>query len=146
MPSAAFVRRNMRRCTKSRPETVGRTIAMPEQPGLDPMGLWRDMLTQWERGLNNIANHAMGSDEFSRAMHQITSLSLRMQQTAGEAMSKSLQAMNLPTRTDLITLSERVARIEDTLARLEAKLTAPPPAHAAEAPTKPPRTRQPPAA
>jgi hypothetical protein len=96
---------------------------MSEQPPPpDPTTLWRDMLTQWERGLNSITDHATGSNEFSRGMQQITALSLRMQQTAGEAMSKSLQAMNLPTRTDILALNERIARIEETLARLEAAL------------------------
>jgi hypothetical protein len=116
---------------------------MPEQPSLDPMNLWRDMLTQWERGLNSVANQAMGSNEFSRAMHQVTALSLRMQQTAGDAMGKSLQAMNLPTRSDILELAERVGCIEESLARLEAAL----PAAAAPAPAPPraARTRQPPA-
>ena len=117
---------------------------MAEQPNLDPLGLWRDMLGQWERGLNSVANQAMGSDEFSRAMHQVTSLGLRMQQTMGETMNKSLQALNLPSRGDLVALSERLGRIEETLARIEAgastQATAPPTV------PKPPRTRQPPTA
>ena len=116
---------------------------MAENTNLDPFGLWRDMVTQWERGLNNVANQAMGSDEFSRAMHQITSLGLRIQQTAGEAMGKSLQAMNLPTRDDLLAISERIGRLEEAMARVEAALGA------AKTPVsagpKPARTRQPPA-
>jgi SMC interacting uncharacterized protein involved in chromosome segregation len=117
---------------------------MAEQPSLDPTSLWRDMLTQWERGLNSVANQTMGSNEFSRAMHQVTALSLRMQQTAGEAMSKSLQAMNLPTRTDILALSERIGRIEETLARLEAALPREAADTAKPAAPRPPRTRQPP--
>ncbi len=116
---------------------------MAENSSLDPFGLWREMVTQWERGLNNVANQTMGSDEFSRAMHQITSLGLRIQQHAGEAMGKSLQAMNLPTRDDLLTISERIGRLEESLARVEAALGAGKMA-AAEGP-KPARTRQPPA-
>ena len=30
---------------------------------LDPLNLWRDMLGQWERGMNKVANQAMGSTE-----------------------------------------------------------------------------------
>jgi len=117
---------------------------MAEPSNLDPLSLWRDMLGQWERGLNGVANQAMGSDEFSRGLHQITSLSLRMQQAAGEAMNKSLQALNLPSRSDLLAIGERLSRIEASLARLEsAALT---PASAEKAAPKPARTRQPPAA
>jgi hypothetical protein len=92
---------------------------MAEQPTMDPMGLWHDMLAQWERGMNTIASQAGGSNELSRAMQQITALSLRMQQTAGEAMEKSLQALNLPTRSDIRELGERITRIEEALKRLE---------------------------
>jgi hypothetical protein len=117
---------------------------MAEPPSLDPFSLWRDMLGQWERGMNSVANKAMGSDEFSRAMHQITTLGLRMQQTMGETMGKSLQALNLPSRGDFTAIHERLARIEETLARLEAAgqgTAAPAPVAA-----KPARTRQPPTA
>jgi hypothetical protein len=116
---------------------------MAEQTNLDPLGLWRDMLGQWERGLNSVANQAMGSDEFSRAMHQVTSLGLRMQQSVGEAMEKSLRALNLPSRGDLIAISERIGRIEETLARIESAQNAAQPAPADK--PRPARTRQPPA-
>ena len=116
---------------------------MAENSNLDPLGLWRDMLGQWERGLNQVANTAMGSDEFSRGLHQITSLGLRLQQGRGDALEKSLQALNLPTRADVLALGERLARIEASLARLEsgqggARL-------APDAAPKPARTRKPPA-
>ena len=112
---------------------------MPDQPSLDPLHLWRDMLSQWERGMNSVANHAMGSDEFSRAMHQVTSMGLRMQQSVGEMLEKSLQAMNLPTRNDLITISERLSRIEARLDEMTAEHHAPKPAA-----KQPPRPRRPP--
>jgi hypothetical protein len=92
---------------------------MAEPPTMDPMGLWRDMLSQWEHGLNTIASQAAGSSELSRAMQQITALSLRMQQTAGEAMGKSLQALNLPTRSDILALGERIGRVKAALKRLQ---------------------------
>ena len=120
---------------------------MANTPNLDPMGLWRDMLGQWERGLNSVANEAMGSSEFSRAMHQVTSVGLQMQQAAGEAMEKSLKALNLPSRTDILALHERLGRIEEALERLvpvEAESAAGKPAGKAE--PGPARTRRPPEA
>ncbi len=113
---------------------------MADQPTLDPLGLWRDMLGQWERGLNTVANQAMGSSEFSSAMHQVTALGLRMQQTAGEAMEKSLAALNLPSRTDIMALHDRLGRIEAALERL-----APAPVQGTHA-AAPARTRKPPVA
>ena len=115
---------------------------MAEKPNLDPLSLWREMLGQWERGLNSVANQAMGSDEFSRAMHQVTAMSLRMQQTVGDAFGKSLQAMNLPSRADLISIAERLSRIEARLDEMAAAQATPPAAPPAQAP----RTRRPPTA
>jgi tetrahydromethanopterin S-methyltransferase subunit G len=114
---------------------------MAEPPNLDPLAMWRDMLGQWERGVNSVASQAMGSDEFSRAMHQMTAVGLRLQQTVGEVVEKSLAALNLPTRNDMIAINERLGRIE---ARLDA-MAATAPAPKAAAP-RPPRTRRPPGA
>lgn len=117
---------------------------MAEPVNLDPFSLWRDMLGQWERGVNSIANEAMRSDEFSRAVHQITAVTLRMQQGVAEVLGKSLQTLNLPTRTDILALNERVGRIEESLSRLEAHAAAAQ-QHETAPVAKPARTRQPPA-
>ena len=110
---------------------------MANTPNLDPMGLWREMLGQWERGLNTVANQAMGSSEFSRAMHQVTAVGLQMQQAAGEAMEKSLKALNLPSRTDILALHDRLGRIEEALERLAPNVVEKPA-------SGPARTRKPP--
>jgi len=114
---------------------------MAEPPNLDPLAMWRDMLGQWERGVNSVANQAMGSDEFSRAMHQMTAVGLRLQQTVGEVVGKSLEALNLPTRNDLISINERLSRIEARLDEIATAAPAPKPAV-----PRPPRTRRPPSA
>ena len=91
---------------------------MADQPNLDPTSLWRDMLGQWERNLAGVAGQAAGAGEVSNAMQQMTALSLRMQEATADMMAKSLQAMNLPSRTELLALHERLDRIEAALGRL----------------------------
>ncbi len=90
------------------------------QGPFDPLALWRDMLTKWESSFNDAANKNMASPEFSRFMNQAMGMSVRMQQTMGELMGKYLTAMNMPSRADLVAISERLQSIEDQLARLSA--------------------------
>ncbi len=92
-----------------------------DTPNLDPTSLWRDMLAQWESGLASLTSQASGTTEMSLAMQQMTALSLRMQEATAEMVAKSLQALNLPSRTELLGLHDRLDRIEATLERLAPK-------------------------
>ena len=112
----------------------------------DPFGMWRDLLAQWESSLNALGNQAMGSDEFGRSMSRVSSLSLAMQQMMSDMMSRAQTAANLPTRADIVGLSERLRVIEETLNRVAAvvdRLAEVDHAQRAAA-ARPPRTRKPP--
>ena len=56
----------------------------------DPVAVWRELLSQWEKGFNELANQTMGSDEFSRSMNQATRVSLEMQRSMGELICRYL--------------------------------------------------------
>ncbi|MDE2365092.1 MAG: hypothetical protein KGM42_20645 [Hyphomicrobiales bacterium] len=113
----------------------------------DPMDAFRDLVGQWERGVNQIANQAMGNEQFSRAMHGLSSAAFSARAGVGEAMEKYLATVNLPSRADIVAIGERLQAIESHLARLTelvalvAGANAPAAANAA---SKPKRTRQPP--
>lgn len=92
---------------------------MTEQP-FDPLALWRDMLSKWETGFNDVANRNMASPEFSRFMNQAMGMSVRMQHGVGELMGRYLTAMNMPSRADVAALGERLQGIEEQIARLTA--------------------------
>ena len=121
---------------------------MADKPVTDPLGIWRELVGQWEKGINTLANETMASDQFSGSVNQVMNLSLKMQQTLGETMAAYLAALNLPSRADVTAISERLAAIEGHLDRLVAiaeKATAAPRGMPARA-SMPPRTRKPPAA
>ena len=88
----------------------------------DPADLFRDMLSRWEKMANEFGGEALKSAEAARGMGTATTATLAMQQAFGQAMERSLAAANLPTRTDVSDLAARVAAVEATLARIEAKL------------------------
>ncbi|OUM01605.1 hypothetical protein [Variovorax sp. JS1663] len=108
---------------------------------LDPLGMWRDALSQWENRTNQVANKEMKSEDFARAANALLGMSLGLQQALGKANSTLLKELNLPSRAELLALDERLQRIEEQLALLARQWGAAGPAEAK--PTMPPRTRRP---
>jgi polyhydroxyalkanoic acid synthase PhaR subunit len=114
----------------------------------DPLAAWRNWLSDAEARWNSFFNQAMGTDQFSRVISRFTELSLNMQKRMAEAMGQYFSALNLPTRTDVISLGERLSSIEERLTSIEASLARL--AGAGEGPDgasiriqRPPRTKQP---
>jgi polyhydroxyalkanoic acid synthase PhaR subunit len=114
----------------------------------DPLSYWRNWLTDAETRWNSFFNELMGTDQFSRFMGRFTEVSLNMQKGMAEAMGQYFSALNLPTRSDVLPLGERLSSIEERLTAIEASLARI--AGATEAPAgssvnaqRPPRTKQP---
>jgi hypothetical protein len=108
----------------------------------DPMTMFRDAVTQWEKMANEFGGQFLNRPETAQAMHQATGLALKAQQGAHEAMAKLLAAANMPSKADVEALGARLATIEATMARIEASLASSGSTPANEAP-KPKRTRTP---
>ena len=116
---------------------MGETMAEP----LDPLGMWRDVLNQWEQGLNRLSNETMQSSEATRLFNQAMAMSLRLQQGMTEITARYMHALGLPTRADLLVIGERLKAVEDRLQEMSAasdRLPAPPPSE-----SRPPRTKKP---
>ena len=103
----------------------------------DPFQLWREALTKLEGNANSLVTGSMDSQELVRSMHQLSTLSLNMQQAFEKAIGSYLARVNLPSRKDVSELAAALQRVEDKLDRLL-------PASAATAVPRPPRTRRPP--
>lgn len=111
------------------------------------MERFRELVTEWERGFDALANRVMGTDEFSRTMNQFQNLQLSMQKAFAEQMGKHLANLNLPSRDDVLRVGQAVHEVDMRLARMEHKLDEM--ARAAGVPSSrprqgPPRTRKPP--
>ncbi len=55
-----------------------------------PLDAFRDLVGQWERGVNEFANEAMANEQFSRLMHGVTSTAAGARAGLGEAMERYL--------------------------------------------------------
>lgn len=111
----------------------------------DPADLFREMLGHWERTSNEIVGKMLQTSEFSRGMNNATTLSLKLQQTMHEQMTRFLAAANMPSREEVANLGAGLRALDERLARIEALLTAatgvsPTPARATP---RPPRTKKP---
>lgn len=117
---------------KDRPRDVG-----------DPFSWWREWLVQSERQWNATLNELMSSDQFAQSMGRWMELYLGMQKSINESLGRALTGMNVPNRDDIAELGQRLAAIEDRLARIETMVE-----HGGRSVPerrRPPRTRKPPA-
>ena len=72
----------------------------------DPAEAFRNLITEWERGFDAMANRIMGTDEFSRSMNQLQDIQLSMQKRFNEAMAQQLSTLNIPSRDDILRLEK----------------------------------------
>lgn len=114
------------------------TAGMTQGPPPDPAAFFREMLGQWENFTNQVGGEAMKSEAFARSMHGANAATMNAQAATHQFMDRALAAANMPSRTEFEDLSARLARIEETLGRIEAAVAAAP---AGSAAPKPRRTR-----
>ena len=116
----------------------------------DPVALWQKMLGEMEKGFNSIANQALASPQFSKAMNQAGGVTAGAHKQLGDLMEKYLLGMNMPSRSQMVGIAERLQTIEGQLNDIKLllqemqKQTGT--ARSAAGPARPPRTRRPPAA
>ena len=117
---------------------------------LDPFDLFRGVAGLLERGLEQAADRGVRSDGFTRVMHKALGASLLTRRVATALQGGLLEALNLPTRADVLLLSERLQALEDRIIALSTELAARDRPHRAMATMvalpSPPRTKRPPPA
>ncbi|MEH6558292.1 MAG: hypothetical protein V7708_10870 [Oceanicoccus sp.] len=113
-----------------------------------PSATFNDWVGQWERAVDKFSNQLMGTSEFSQSMNLMQNMQLEYQRAFGEQMAKQLANFNMPSRDDILELSEvirdmdrRMARVETSLNKLEKGQDG----GAKKKSTSPPRTKRPPA-
>ena len=119
---------------------------MSKQTPSDPAEAFRELLTQWERGFDSLANSIMGTEGFSRSMNQMQDAQLGGQKAFRDFMTQNLTMANMPTRDDLLRVAESVQGLDKRMARIEALLEDIAPAATRAKPRTrkgPPRTRKP---
>ena len=116
-------------------------MATENNPFLDA---WRSMLQQWESEANKALTEATGREDSAKMLNGALRGALQMQSAFTEAMEKSLAALNLPTRSDVLRLSEQIGALERKIDELTYGSAREAPGAQSVAPvqSKPARTRQ----
>ncbi|HLG84753.1 MAG TPA: hypothetical protein VKY22_27425 [Bradyrhizobium sp.] len=116
----------------------------------DPVALWQKMLGEMEKGFNSLANDALASPQLSKAMNQAGGVTAGAHKQLGDFMEKYLVSMNMPSRSQMVGIAERLQIIEGQLNEIKLLLQEMQKqsgaARPASNPARPPRTRRPPTA
>ncbi len=113
----------------------------------DPAQMFQEWVTQWERATDSFSNKMMGNEEFSKYLNQMQGAQIEFQRGFGELMSRQLANLNMPSREDVLKLSESLQGLDRRMARIEAslqKLTESNDSSPSKPRKMPPRTRKPP--
>lgn len=116
----------------------------------NPVAMWRDWFVKSEAQFSDVVTRLLKDERAGAPLaRQADELRLAHRQFS-ELAQASLAAANLPSRSDVEALDERLGRVEDGLAQVAAQLSllreaivASAPASAAALPAKPSRTRKP---
>ncbi len=87
----------------------------------DLLGPWRQMAEQAEQQWNQYLNQAMGTEAFAGMMGRYMEGYLAFQQSLARNVERYMQSLNLPTRTDITAIGERLASMEAQLSALAAE-------------------------
>ena len=97
---------------------------MPDSEDRPDVGeLWRTWLTETERQWNTFFNDVMSTDSFGRFLGGYTDVYSTFQRMVAQNMERSLSTLNVPSRSDIIELSERLSGVEERLAAIESSIT-----------------------
>src|SRR5437660_12108709 len=98
----------------------------PATPELLPQ--WKQFLDQWIEAWSKVLGQAMGTEQFAKQMGQSLDQMLVSAAPAKKAMDQqieqALQALNLPSRTQLTAVAKQLVELEDRIDRLEESISA----------------------
>jgi hypothetical protein len=88
----------------------------------DPGAFFREMLGQWEGIASQFSAEMAKSGDLAKTVQGATSAGMKARQAAKEAMSRALEAANMPSREDMTDMTARMRGVEARLDRIESLL------------------------
>lgn len=95
---------------------------MSNDDSLDPIRLWREWFVKSEKAWSDTLTEMMGDENFSRGMGRYMHEALHTHRMFSESMAQYLANLNIPSRGDILDMSDRLAHIEETLNHIQVEL------------------------
>jgi len=89
---------------------------------LDPVRLWREWYQKSEKSWNEGISQLMGDERVAKSTGKYLQEAVHAQRMFTESMAKWLANLNFPSRSDVLALSDRVGKLEDTIAGLQVEI------------------------
>ena len=89
---------------------------------------WKQFLDQWIEAWSKVLGQAMGTEQFAKLMGQSLDQMLvtaaPAKKVVDQQIEQALQALNLPSRTQLTGIARQIVELEDRIDRLEDSIIA----------------------
>ena len=95
---------------------------MTNNDELNPIRLWREWIVKSEKMWSDAITDVMGNPQMSAGMGRSMQEFLHMHRMFTESAAQYLSALNLPSRSDILDLSDRLGQLEDAVAAISVDL------------------------
>lgn len=95
---------------------------MTKNDDLNPIRLWREWIVKSEQMWSDAITDVMGNPQVSAGMGRSMQEFLHMHRMFTESFAQYLSALNLPSRSDILDLSDRIGQLEDAVAAISVDL------------------------
>ena len=89
---------------------------------------WKQFLDQWIEAWSKVLGQTMGTEQFAKMMGQSLDQFLvahsPMKKAVDQQVEAALQALNLPSRSQVTALAKQIVELEERIERLEDTITA----------------------
>ncbi len=89
---------------------------------LDPLRIWREWYQKSEKQWSDGLAQLLGNDRFAKNTGKYAQEAVHLQRMFAESMAQCLATLNLPARSDILAVSERMGQLEDAMAGLQVEV------------------------
>src|SRR5439155_20251678 len=93
----------------------------------DLVGQWKQFLDQWIEAWSKVLGQAMATEQFAtlmgQSLDQMLVTAAPAKKVVDQQIEQTLQALNLPSRSQLIGIAKQLVELEDRIDRLEDSIT-----------------------